>query len=57
VWQVGADGTALLCPVEIGVSSDEEHAVSGQLAAGDLVVTLGGSRIPADGARLVVVTD
>ena len=57
LWRLGADGAAVLCPVEIGVSTDEEHAVSGELAAGDRVVTLGGNRIPAEGGRLVVVAD
>ena len=57
VWRVADDGTAALCPVELSVSTDDEHAVVGALAAGDRVVTLGGDRIPADGTRLIVVVD
>jgi RND family efflux transporter MFP subunit len=57
VWRVETDGTASLCPVKVGVSTDAEVAVVGGLTEGDRVVTLGGERIPADGARLVVVAN
>ncbi len=57
VWLVGDGGEARLCPVELGVASGDEQAVTGDLAGGQRVVTLGQDRIPADGALLLTVED
>ncbi len=57
VWAVGDDGTARMVPVTPGFADDRHQVVSGDLASTDRVVSLGAERVPADGARLIVIDE
>jgi len=56
VW-VAADGRAQLRPVGVGLSDGDQASITGELAVGDKVVTLGKETIPEDGAPLIIVDE
>lgn len=55
VWTVAPDGTSVIVPVHPGQRSAEQVAVTGDLAEGQVVVTMGKDHIAGPGAPLTVV--